>query len=39
MSDFERRLREAIDGQIWEYIAFAVLLVAMFYFGSFWAFL
>jgi hypothetical protein len=33
----DRRLRDAIDGQLWDYIAFAVSFIALFYFGCLWA--
>lgn len=39
MSDFERRLRDAIDGQLWDYIIAVVSFIGLFYFGCLWAFL
>lgn len=39
MSDFERRLRDAIDGQLWDYIITVVSFIALLYAGSLWAFL
>lgn len=46
MSDFERWLRDTIDGQLWEilaciaeYLAFCVLSIAWFYLACLWAFL
>lgn len=39
MSDFERRLRDAIDGQLWDYILAVVSFIVILYALCLWAFL